>query len=87
MAVGHDHFRTFGCAQHRGSQTDLLEQPNLFVDLDHIAHFDRTLKQQDQSGYKVVDDVLQTKTDAEIYDKVYAEILDDKEAIDIIKKL
>ena len=42
----------------RGAQSDSLDAAQCAVDLDHVAHLDRTLDEEDQAADEVRDDVL-----------------------------
>ena len=63
LGVRHQHIGTVESADLGVADAHPLHVALGGADHDPVARLDRTLKQQDQAGNKVVDDVLQAKTD------------------------
>jgi len=49
----------------RGPHADILDHAARGADLNGVANPDRPFEEQDQTGHKIVDDVLQAETDAD----------------------
>jgi len=61
--VWNDYFRLIKGLDNRGSRSERFDLRPLVGDGEVAANFYGLLKQKNQSGDKVVDDALQTKTD------------------------
>src|ERR1051326_6047896 len=65
FGVRQNDFRAISCANYAGADADLLDDSFCGVDLDDVANFDRTFKKQNLASNEVIDDVLQTETEAD----------------------
>src|SRR5271166_6601963 len=63
-SVRHDDFRTIGGANDAGPDPDAADLSHNATYLDDVTDFNRTFKKQNQAGHKIIDHVLQSKSDS-----------------------
>src|SRR5262245_35805106 len=63
-SIRHDDFRTVRGAHDAGPDTDAGDLAHIATYLDNVTDFYRTLEKQNQSRHKIIDHVLQSKSDS-----------------------